>query len=785
MTGLTTAVVPRARGLTARRRKAWAFSTMVTLAPVAVGAQEFRQNARPASSIEDVRISRLAGLGQAWGTLKFFHPYLAYKEVNWDEALITTIPRVNSARTAEDYAEAITHLLSFLNDRNTYVELLRETKPAKQAVVAVDTTRLVRVADSVFIVDAMLIARTLAQDNSSRNGLLARFESAVTRAKSVVIDMRSDEQVDDYASYELGVFIRDALPRLLTSDIKLGSTRHRIHNGYASQGAGYGGYYSGFMAAGPVTIAGRSKSKQLPIAVIINKNSPPLGEILTGLQGSGNGVILQEGSEGKEPGIRSFTMKLPDNVQIKMRTTELVNPDGTVGFQPDFLLRESASRDLAIAEAVKALQRNKTDRPAKPAATVVALRSTRDSPYPEMSFPSADYRLLGLFRFWNVINYFFPYKHLIEEPWAGVLPRYIPRLEANKDVVEYQLTLRELVAETHDSHVSVGGSTRAADWLGNFSPPIGVRYVGKQTVVTSLLSETTDVKIGDVILEVDGQPIERRREYLGRFISASTPQALERAVHRWLLRGQKDTDVALLVRGRDGKSRRATIPRSLSVEDPRFAAALRRTTPVVRILPEGFGYVDLARLQLGEVDKMFETINKTSATIFDLRGYPHGTAWDIAPRLTEKQEPVAAVFSRPFWDATSLGDEHELSSYTFAQKLPKAKGNIYRGKVVMLINEDAVSHSEHSGLFFEAATNVTFIGTPTVGANGDVTRMVLPGGLVVGFSGHDVRHADGRQLQRLGIQPHIKAEPTIRGIIEQRDEILEAAIAHLKKKPRK
>jgi len=96
-----------------------------------------------------------------------------------------------------------------------------------------------------------------------------------------------------------------------------------------------------------------------------------------------------------------------------------------------------------------------------------------------------------------------------------------------------------------------------------------------------------------------------------------------------------------------------------------------------------------------------------------------------------------------------------------------------------LINEDAISQAEHTCLFFEAATDVTFIGTPTAGANGDVTVMVLPGNLVVSFSGHDVRHADGRQLQRVGIQPTIKAAPTIRGVIDGRDEILEAAVKFL------
>jgi len=80
---------------------------------------------------------------------------------------------------------------------------------------------------------------------------------------------------------------------------------------------------------------------------------------------------------------------------------------------------------------------------------------------------------------------------------------------------------------------------------------------------------------------------------------------------------------------------------------------------------------------------------------------------------------------------------------------------------------------------FESATDVTFIGSPTNGANGDVTNLVLPGDIYVGFSGHDVRHADGRQLQRVGIQRHVKAEPTPKGISAGRDEVLEAALKYL------
>ena len=290
--------------------------------------------------------------------------------------------------------------------------------------------------------------------------------------------------------------------------------------------------------------------------------------------------------------------------------------------------------------------------------------------------------------------------------------------------------------------------------------------------------------MGDEILMVDDEPVEKRREFHARYIASSTPQWLMRLVHFRLLLGQKDSVVKLRVRGPEGQVREVSLPRSQSIVDPKLAAVLERTTPIVQVLPSGFGYVDLARLPGGEVDKMFETIKNTPAVIFDMRGYPKGTAWSIAPRLSEKKNVVGALFSRPILEAPSMSDTDYAAApnYSFSQQIPERKGDVYRGKVVMLIDEGAISQAEHTCLFFESMTDVTFIGTPTAGANGDITYMVLPANLAVSFSGHDVRHADGRQLQRVGIQPTISVAPTIRGTMEGRDEILERAIKYLAEK---
>jgi C-terminal processing protease CtpA/Prc len=70
-----------------------------------------------------------------------------------------------------------------------------------------------------------------------------------------------------------------------------------------------------------------------------------------------------------------------------------------------------------------------------------------------------------------------------------------------------------------------------------------------------------------------------------------------------------------------------------------------------------------------------------------------------------------------------------------------------------------------------------------MGANGDVTVIALPGRVTMSFTGQAVRHADGRQLQRIGLVPDVPVRPTIAGVRAGRDEVLERAVRYLKGRP--
>jgi len=728
---------------------------------------------------EKARVERLAGLAKIWGTVKYFHPYLAYREVDWDRALIETIPRVNAAKTPQEYEAAINSMLAVLGDKTTRAQLRRDAPKTEDQTPATETKEPVRLENGVLMIDAVTVANILQQEANRRAEIMTKTNELIPQAKAVLIDLRRAGAVgEDELSYFLNLYLQSLLPALLDRDVPLGSLRYRLYSGYVPQiGSTSGGYYSAMTTVAPETIVGTGKTKTPPIVFLTGENSPAT-EMLGGLQAAKLAIVVQEGDAAGDAGAITTTLRLPESVEVKMRTAELINPDGNIGF--------AADQSVPKGEALRAAQRiiaenNFVSNRAKTASVFTPQVSQKEKTYAEMEFPSAEYRLLALFRFWHVINYFFPYKDLTGTDWNEILPRYIPKFEANKDAVDYQMTMRELAAETHDSHVSVRNAKNADAKIGLFTAPVILRYVENQTIVAKVLDAQSPLKIGDVVLSIDGEPVEKRREFFSRIISASTPQALMYNIHFHLLRGEKDSPAKLTVRGADGKTREVEIVRTLSRQDPKIFDSLVRTAPVVSILPGGFGYVDLDRLKVAEVDKMFETIKNTPAVIFDMRGYPNGTAWSVAPRLTTRKSPVGALFSRPLSEATSFYQGiFQTSDFTFAQTLPETTGEVYKGKVVMLINEDAISQAEHTALFFEAARpDVTFIGTPTMGANGDVTTMVVPGNLTVSFSGHNVRHADGRQLQRIGIQPTVKVAPTIRGIAEGRDEILDAAVKFL------
>jgi C-terminal processing protease CtpA/Prc len=404
-------------------------------------------------------------------------------------------------------------------------------------------------------------------------------------------------------------------------------------------------------------------------------------------------------------------------------------------------------------------------------------RWLREKTYDDLDPVPREHRLLALFRTWHIVRLFYPYHDLLDEPWEDTLVEFLPRFLAAETRRDYVLTARELAARMQDSHANVWSRDYAP--FGKADPPVVARRIEGRWIVEAVADSALEgmIAAGDVILSVDGEPVEERARRLARYMPASTPQALDWRIAKALLGGEEGGEAVIELEKPDGRRDSVSLPREETWYAVRRKARAEPDLPVFAVLPEGFGYVDLDRLERSEVAAALAAVEDTPGLIFDMRGYPQSTAWLIGPRLATKVV-TAARFRRPVYEGP---DEYDGYFHEFEQKIHPRDRWEYPHPVVILINEDAISQAEHTCMHLEAALegDVTFVGTPTNGANGDVTNFPIPGGFTVGFTGHDVRHGDGRQLQRVGVQPDVLVAPTIEGVRRGEDEVLAAAVRFL------
>jgi C-terminal processing protease CtpA/Prc len=93
------------------------------------------------------------------------------------------------------------------------------------------------------------------------------------------------------------------------------------------------------------------------------------------------------------------------------------------------------------------------------------------------------------------------------------------------------------------------------------------------------------------------------------------------------------------------------------------------------------------------------------------------------------------------------------------------------------VNEDTQSQAEYTTMAFQSSANVTVIGSTTAGADGNVSTIILPGGISTWISGLNVLYPDGTESQRKGVKIDEQVKPTIAGIKAGRDELLDRAKA--------
>ncbi len=386
--------------------------------------------------------------------------------------------------------------------------------------------------------------------------------------------------------------------------------------------------------------------------------------------------------------------------------------------------------------------------------------------------PAEDGRLLALFRFWNMVQYYFPNRDITDRPWHSVLTEFIPGVANATTAVSYHLAIAELVARLDDSHGSYVSSTWGNYW-GARLPGVRIRFIESQTVVTRVMPDSAseaDVRVGDVITDINGVPAAEYRSRIARYIASSNDDAWQRAIDSWVLRTNATTMTLGIWRGdRQRTVSRRTFPASQIVN---AETALLAQQPKWQILDGNVGYVNMGLLLQADVPAMIAALRGTRAIVFDQRNYPNFTLYLIAqwlnPAARNFVKFTAPDYRRPgtFVDVATLQ----------AGPVPPRQ-DYYRGRVLVLADERTQSQAEFTIMALRTAPDVIVVGSRTAGADGNVSQIDLPGGIRTWFSGLGVFYADGSPTQRVGILPDIEVRPTVLGIRNGIDEVLQRALA--------
>jgi C-terminal processing protease CtpA/Prc len=393
-----------------------------------------------------------------------------------------------------------------------------------------------------------------------------------------------------------------------------------------------------------------------------------------------------------------------------------------------------------------------------------------ERPYAQMTYPDAGYRLLSLYRYWAIINYFFPYKNQIGTDWNKELTAAIPAFVAAKNEEEYTLNVLKIIARIHDTHANIWGGNAVINKInGKEWAPFKAKFIENKLVVTGYILDTLDVKnkfkVGDVITAINGKAVPELIKALLPRTPASNYDTQLRDLPNYLLKGHTKSFSFNIQR--NGKTFVETIGSAAESVVP-YKPYPGKTA--YSLLNEEIGYVFPGKYKnsdLPEIKKLFKT---TKGIIIDMRCYPSEfMPFTFGNYLKSSSSPFV-TFSR--------GSIAQPGLFLYSPPLSNGALEIdyYQGKVVVIVNADSQSQAEYTTMAFQSTPNVKVIGSTTAGADGNVSPFKLPGGITTMISGIGVFYPDRTPTQRVGVKIDKVIRPTIKGIAAGKDELLDKAI---------
>lgn len=394
--------------------------------------------------------------------------------------------------------------------------------------------------------------------------------------------------------------------------------------------------------------------------------------------------------------------------------------------------------------------------------------------YESIEWDDQGFRILTLFRLWNAIEYCFPYIHYTDTPWNTLLKDFIPKFVFPDDQISYELAIMALGAKIDDSHGYIQipnnrliETVLAPIYVDNRIPIELTQSREGYIVVKKTGSEL--FHLGDIIVSIDGKDIRDIIEKISPYIAASNRNGLIRNISRYLMSTPSNEMYVEVIRNGE------RIEIHVTDFKWRTQSGNIKSWRDYNLEDRDIIHVDNIKSNVTNRDIVQNNMN-SKGLIIDMRVYPHQVNHDLLPPLLLSKYPL--------W--ISENDKSGPGNYRIMPKYDKIiepeKDPNYKGKIVILVDENTQSAGETWAMEHRLAPNSIMIGRQTAGANGNIGRIYLPGGIEFKYTQLGAYYPDWEILQREGVKIDIPVSPTVDDIKAGRDVWIEKAIEIIENK---
>lgn len=384
---------------------------------------------------------------------------------------------------------------------------------------------------------------------------------------------------------------------------------------------------------------------------------------------------------------------------------------------------------------------------------------------------SLDTRLGDVAIAWNVYQHFFPYWSDASKTPQQLLHDALVKAYFDKNFVDFYYTTKLMCASLNDGHMF-------CNWYAaneGTVPLVLAKAEGKLVVKFVLNSALhSSISAGDIIEAIDGRSavdaLQQELQYM-----PGSPQGKERDALNNLLNGPNTKPLRLALHHQD-KITTVNVNRNSSILT--FRPGSFSLHPVHNgLLKDGIYYYNLgADSAYAEIKQQQTQLLQAKAIILDLRCYPPSVPLFLISQLLKHDDDTHWLYEPQY-----IYPDHQHIVYHHIDWNVKQASPHINTPIYCLIDASTQSMGESIAGYFKDFKLATIIGRATAGANGGMAEFRMPTMSNMYYSGQLVTNHNGSKEHVVGIVPDIMVEPTIKGITEGRDEILDRAIFEAEK----